>query len=688
MKSHFTQKVNDARTAKSRQRLKFGVLGFFVLALIAGSFLLASHFTAKKNDELVENVKHRLELVAQGRADVFGTWLTDLTHRGDRLIKSDLFRLYASEVGSIRGDLAPLFGASAVAKEEGGNELAAQLPMMQNIMREFCSYSGFLSARILNGSGVAYLATDGYLPPMKPEALTLSRQAFNSGSPVFSALYLSEYGLLLDIYVPIYPPEGGSGEKPVSVLMMTAQVSGKITEQLSNSVLSAKGEKTRLMQQAAGGLQEIMPWTQEGFAPVTSKIDFTSKGKIDFAVRSSLANDRQRVYSLGVGLAGSSWWIVQEMDFATANAPIETYARTVYILTGFVLLIILLATVLVWWVQAGINSQRSADRFKALAEQIDEQKRFIDSVNSTMKEFITLKDLDGKYIYANEALAEAVGRTKEEIIGMDMEAILGFDTAKRLGISDKNVIERQEQVFINEAIYLQSKLHQFQISKSPWLDSQGVCRGVLEVYRDVSEFVAAQEKHRRLIQRAMEALGSTIEAADPYLGGHTKLMAALTAEVGKTLNLPEAEIVELETAANLSQIGKMFVPREILTKPEKLSAEEKEVMETHVEYAYRMLKNIDIDENVLRAIYQMNERLDGSGYPQRLIGEQIKLSARILSVLNVFCAMVRPRSHRGAMEEERALAILKEGQHQFDQTVVDGLARVLKTPIGERILRG
>ena len=129
-----------------------------------------------------------------------------------------------------RGDLAPLFGASAVAKEEGGNELAAQLPMMQNIMREFCSYSGFLSARILNGSGVAYLATDGYLPPMKPEALTLSRQAFNSGSPVFSALYLSEYGLLLDIYVPIYPPEGGSGEKPVSVLMMTAQVSGKITK--------------------------------------------------------------------------------------------------------------------------------------------------------------------------------------------------------------------------------------------------------------------------------------------------------------------------------------------------------------------------------------------------------------------------------------------------------------------------
>ena len=106
MKSHFTQKVNDARTAKSRQRLKFGVLGFFVLALIAGSFLLASHFTAKKNDELVENVKHRLELVAQGRADVFGTWLTDLTHRGDRLIKSDLFRLYASEVGSIRSDLA------------------------------------------------------------------------------------------------------------------------------------------------------------------------------------------------------------------------------------------------------------------------------------------------------------------------------------------------------------------------------------------------------------------------------------------------------------------------------------------------------------------------------------------------------------------------------------------------------
>ncbi len=410
MESYFTQETHVAGNEKNRQSLKIGVLALLGLALMAGSFLLVSHFTAKKSEELVENVRHRLELVAQGRAEVFQTWLTDFAHRGDRLIKSDLFRLYAAEVGAIEGDLASLFGASAVAREEGDNELAAQLPMMQNIMREFCSYSGFLSARILNEKGVAYLATDGYLPPMKPEALTSSRQAFTSGRPVFSPLYLTGQGLLLDIYVPIYPPEENDNEKPVSVLMMTAQVSGKVTELLSNSVLSAEGEKTRLMQRTAGGLQEVMPWTPEGFAVVTSKVDFDANGNVPFAIRGSLADKEQRVYSLGNGLAGSHWWIVQEMDYATANAPIKVYSRTVSILMGLGLLTLLLVAVLVWWVQASLNSQRSAERFKNLAEQIEEQKRFIDSVNSTMKEFITLKDLEGKYIYVNEALAEAIWR--------------------------------------------------------------------------------------------------------------------------------------------------------------------------------------------------------------------------------------------------------------------------------------
>jgi len=184
----------------------------------------------------------------------------------------------------------------------------------------------------------------------------------------------------------------------------------------------------------------------------------------------------------------------------------------------------------------------------------------------------------------------------------------------------------------------------------------------------------------------MEALGSTIEAADPYLGGHTKLLAGLSVEVAKVMHLTEMDIAEIETAANLSQIGKMFVPNDILTKPGKLTDEEMATMEKHVEHAYRILKDIDIAEGVLKAIYQMNERIDGSGYPKKLKYDEIILLARILSALNVFCAMIRPRAYRGAKEPQQALEILASESTKFDAAVVEALAQVVKTPAGEKLL--
>jgi HD-GYP domain-containing protein (c-di-GMP phosphodiesterase class II) len=146
------------------------------------------------------------------------------------------------------------------------------------------------------------------------------------------------------------------------------------------------------------------------------------------------------------------------------------------------------------------------------------------------------------------------------------------------------------------------------------------------------------------------------------------------------------DISEIETAANLSQIGKMFVPNEILTKPGKLTDEEMATMEEHVEHAYRILKDIDIAEGVLMAIYQMNERNDGTGYPKKLTREEIIQNARILSALNVFCAMIRPRAYRGAKEPQQALEILTAESAKFDPAVVEALGNVVRTPAGERLL--
>lgn len=674
----------------ANQNVKIGVVLAFVLVISAAILVLASRAVTNKHSEGLESQEKRLILLSHSRVEMVSAWLTNLSKQGDRLIKSDLFRLYASEVDAVKGDLSSIFGAVSTGDmdpDAEGAALAAQLPMMQNMLREFSTYSGFANARILNREGAAYIATDGYLPPMDDDQAAMALGAIKGKKATYSTLRKTQQGLEMDVYVPIFSPDAREGkDAAIGALMMTRQVTGKITELMSNSALSAKGERTRLMQKAGDRFKEVTPWTSEGFTDVTAPMDFDDKGNLVFSARTSLAEDDREVYSLGIKVPDQQWWVVQESDYRTAMKPIEDFTRTVWIVAGLGILTALLVAGLAWWVLTGVQSQRIAEEFKNLAGKIDQQKQFIDSINANIDEFITLKDMEGKYTYVNDAFASAVGREKGELIGMDAAAVFGFDTAKRLSAVDDTVCNEGHKVTINEPVFLHSERYQFQISKSPYSASDGTCQGIVEVYRDITEFVAVQEKNKRLIQRAMEALGSTIEAADPYLGGHTKLLARLSVEVAKVMHLSEGEIAELETAANLSQIGKMFVPNDILTKPGKLTDEEMAIMEEHVEHAYRILKDIDIADGVLMAIYQMNERIDGSGYPKKLKYDEIIVAARILSVLNVFCAMIRPRAYRGAKEPEQALGILASESIKFDAAVVDALAGVIKTPTGEKLL--
>lgn len=324
----------------AKQGVKIGVVMAFVLVISVGILFLANKSITDRRSEALDNQEKRLGLLAHGRVEMVKEWLRNLSHQGDRLIKSDLFRLYASEVDSIEGDLAAIFGAVAMEEEEieeEGAELAAQLPMMQNMLREFSTYSGFSNARILNREGEAYIATDGHLPPMSDDQLDLAQESVKTKKPVYSPFRKTPQGLALDVYVPIFSPDAREDmADAIGALMMTRQVAGKITDLMANSALSAKGERTRFMQRKAGKFFEVTPWTSEGFTAVTAQIVLGQEGDLPFGDRTSLSEDDREVYSLGVAIPGSNWWVVQESDYNKAMRPIEAYARTVYIVAAWV----------------------------------------------------------------------------------------------------------------------------------------------------------------------------------------------------------------------------------------------------------------------------------------------------------------------------------------------------------------
>jgi len=175
----------------------------------------------------------------------------------------------------------------------------------------------------------------------------------------------------------------------------------------------------------------------------------------------------------------------------------------------------------------------------------------------------------------------------------------------------------------------------------------------------------------------VDALIRAIELRDPFLVGHTRRLQGYAVAVGGALGRDDRDLATLNLAACLSQVGKIFVPDDILTKRGRLSEAEAQKMRQHVEHALRVVGPIDFDLPVREAIGQMYERLDGSGYPNGVAGDQIKPLARILGVVDAYCALTEARAYRGQLSGGNALLHLAENPQWYDVNVVAALAQVV-----------
>lgn len=159
-------------------------------------------------------------------------------------------------------------------------------------------------------------------------------------------------------------------------------------------------------------------------------------------------------------------------------------------------------------------------------------------------------------------------------------------------------------------------------------------------------------------ESVLVALGRAVEERDPYTRGHCDRLATLAAELGRRLGLSPSRIVALERGGYLHDIGKITIPDAILHKKGKLTVEERILMHGHPEAGERICRGLRSLQPVLPIIRHHHERLDGSGYPDGLQGNEIPLTARILQIADVYDALTTVRPYKDAMPGEQALAVM------------------------------
>ena len=185
------------------------------------------------------------------------------------------------------------------------------------------------------------------------------------------------------------------------------------------------------------------------------------------------------------------------------------------------------------------------------------------------------------------------------------------------------------------------------------------------------------EQLRKAIRTTLQAMAAAVETRDPYMVGHQRRVTNLACAIATEMNLSNRRINGISMAGMIHDIGKIAVPEAILTKPTKLTESEFIMIKTHPQVGYEILKEIEFPWPIAQIILQHHERMDGSGYPHGLSGEEILLEARILMVADVLEAISSNRPYRPAHSIDIALEENTRNRGiLYDKEAVDACLRI------------
>ena len=316
-----------------------------------------------------------------------------------------------------------------------------------------------------------------------------------------------------------------------------------------------------------------------------------------------------------------------------------------------------------------IQLRKSEEKYRALFED--------------SRDAIYLNNQEGELIDFNLSTLELFGYSREEMLGINTKSVF-VNPGKYERLKDEIAQKGSVREF-------KAKLRKKDGTEMDCLITSTVRQakdksklGYQGMIRDISELVSSRKQIEKTLNDLRKALGGTIEAMaltvetrDPYTAGHQRRVANLARSIASEMGVSKAQIQGVRMAGVIHDIGKISVPGEILSKPGNISQNEFGIIKEHPQVGYNILKTVDFPWPIAQIVLQHHERMDGSGYPNGISGENILLEARILAVADVVEAMASHRPYRAALGINLALnEISKNCGSSYDSKVVDACLRL------------
>lgn len=322
---------------------------------------------------------------------------------------------------------------------------------------------------------------------------------------------------------------------------------------------------------------------------------------------------------------------------------------------------------------------------KAAEEALRESERKYRTLFEESHDAIYITNREGKFLDFNRAALELLGYSEEEMSNLHFSQVcLEPEALIRLyrEIDEKGSIRDYEEELRRKDGGIMSCLLNATICSSHGVGIdgyQGIIRDITAAKRHQEEIQHSMEKLRKAMKGTIQVISSTVECKDPYTAGHQRRVADLARAIATMMNLCKDQIDAIRIAGIIHDLGKISIPAEILSKPGRLSEPEFNIIKSHPVVGFEILKTIDFPWPIANIVYQHHERLNGSGYPQGLKGEEILLESRILAVADVVEAMASHRPYRPMLGLDKALEEITQNKGVlYDPVAADMCVRLLK----------
>jgi PAS domain S-box-containing protein len=299
---------------------------------------------------------------------------------------------------------------------------------------------------------------------------------------------------------------------------------------------------------------------------------------------------------------------------------------------------------------------------------------------------IYFKDCNNRIIKVNKFYAKGVGIKSEEIVGKTDFDFFPYEQARKMFDDDNYVLKTGKPIVgkVERNLLPNGSWSQVITTKIPMYDRTGKIIGTMGITRDMTAYANLERSRISMLINALKVLGKALEMRDPYTFSHTRHVASIAESIGKKLNWDENRLLGIRLAGELHDLGKISIPLDILNKPGKLSNLEYGLIKEHVSKCCDLIKDIEFPFPLTEVISQHHERLDGSGYPSNLKGDEISFESRVLAISDVLEAMTHHRPYREALGLERAWEELKKGAGlKYDSQIVEVISGLIQDSGGK-----